>query len=133
MQPQYSSYYQVATPVLEYVGVGRRLLAIIIDGLILLIVNSIIGVVFHSDGAITVAGEITCKVIGVGLVVPTTAGIVCITARQWGACLCCPHPSKCIVVPIKNPVAIDQWWALPVCPDVHQATLWIDRSCNTRD
>jgi uncharacterized RDD family membrane protein YckC len=47
MQPQYSSPYQAAAPALEYVGVGRRLLAIIIDGIILSIVNWIIDVVFH--------------------------------------------------------------------------------------
>jgi len=35
MQPQYSSYYQVATPVREYVGVGRRFFAFLIDGIIL--------------------------------------------------------------------------------------------------
>jgi uncharacterized RDD family membrane protein YckC len=35
MQPQYSFYPQVFAPVLEYVGVGRRFVALIIDGIIL--------------------------------------------------------------------------------------------------
>ena len=66
MRLQYGSPYQATAPALEYVGVGRRLLAIIIDGLILLIVNSIIGVVFHSDGAITVAGDAATRLAHMG-------------------------------------------------------------------
>ncbi len=57
MQPQYGSPYQAAAPALEYVGVGRRLLAIIIDGIILSIVNWIIDVVFHLSVVVTVDGD----------------------------------------------------------------------------
>lgn len=42
MQSQYGSPSQAAAPALEYVGVGRRLLALVIDGIILLIVGWII-------------------------------------------------------------------------------------------
>jgi uncharacterized RDD family membrane protein YckC len=66
MRLQYGSPYQAAAPALEYVGVGRRLLAIIIDGLILLIVNRIIGIVFHSEGAITVAGDAATRLAHMG-------------------------------------------------------------------
>src|SRR4051794_8683755 len=58
MQPQYSSYSQAAAPVLEYVGVGRRFVALIVDGIILAIFQSmlfrgmsIMGL--HSSGKIT--------------------------------------------------------------------------------
>jgi uncharacterized RDD family membrane protein YckC len=52
MRSQYGSPSQAAAPAPEYVGVGRRLLALIIDGFILLIVGWIIAVVFPSSGAI---------------------------------------------------------------------------------
>jgi uncharacterized RDD family membrane protein YckC len=48
MQSPYSSSYQAASPQLVYVSVGRRLLAVIVDGIVLLIVNGIIGVIFHA-------------------------------------------------------------------------------------
>jgi len=58
MQPQYSYYPQAAAPVLEYVGVGRRFVALIVDGIILVIFQnvlfrgmSIMGL--HSSGNIT--------------------------------------------------------------------------------
>ena len=66
MQSRYSSPYQAAAPALEYVGVGRRFLAIIIDGLILSIVNWIIGVVFHSGGAMTVDGDAAARLAHMG-------------------------------------------------------------------
>jgi hypothetical protein len=44
---------QAAAAALEYVGVGRRLLALIIDGFILLIVGWIIAIAFPSSGVIT--------------------------------------------------------------------------------
>ena len=53
MQSQYGSSSQAAAPVLKYLGVGRRFLALIIDAIILviilLIVSWIIGMIFHSS------------------------------------------------------------------------------------
>jgi hypothetical protein len=40
MQSQYYSPSQAAAPALEYVGVGRRFLAVIIDATILLIIEA---------------------------------------------------------------------------------------------
>jgi uncharacterized RDD family membrane protein YckC len=57
MQSQYGSPPQATAPALEYVGVGRRLLALIIDGIILLIVGWIIAVVFPSSGVMTAGGD----------------------------------------------------------------------------
>ncbi len=57
MQSPYGSPYQAAAPALEYVGVGRRLLALIIDGIILLIISWIIAVVFPSSGVMTAGGD----------------------------------------------------------------------------
>ena len=57
MQSQYSSPYQAAAPALEYVGVGRRLLAIIIDSIILLIPVALIGMAFHSNVAMIAGGD----------------------------------------------------------------------------
>jgi len=42
MQSQYSSPYQAVAPVLEYVGVGRRLLALLIDAILLGISRNLI-------------------------------------------------------------------------------------------
>jgi uncharacterized RDD family membrane protein YckC len=58
MQSQYSSPSQVATPVLEYVGVGRRFLALLIDVIILgIFQNSILSGInamgLHSSGNTT--------------------------------------------------------------------------------
>ena len=61
MQSQYYSPSQAAAPALEYVGVGRRFLAIIIDAIILLIIEGIIplinglivSAILHSNGVIT--------------------------------------------------------------------------------
>jgi uncharacterized RDD family membrane protein YckC len=57
MQSQYSSPYQAAAPALEYVGVGRRLLAIIIDTIILSIPLALIGMAFHSNVAMIAGGD----------------------------------------------------------------------------
>jgi uncharacterized RDD family membrane protein YckC len=57
MQSQYGSPSQTAAPALEYVGVGRRLLALIVDGIILLFVGWIIAFVFPSSGVITAGGD----------------------------------------------------------------------------
>jgi len=56
MQSQYT-FPSKAVPALEYVGVGRRLLALIIDGIILLIVGWIIAVVLPSSGVMTAGGD----------------------------------------------------------------------------
>ena len=42
MQSQYDAPYQAAAPALEYVGVGRRFLAVLVDGIILGVVLGII-------------------------------------------------------------------------------------------
>ncbi len=57
MQQQYSSPSQAATPALEYVGVGRRFVAIFLDGLLLLIPLAIIGMIFHSNEAMIAGGD----------------------------------------------------------------------------
>ena len=56
MQSLYSSPYQAAVAALEYMGIGRRLLAIFIVGVILLIPLVLIGMAFHSGEAMA-AGE----------------------------------------------------------------------------
>ena len=48
MQSQYNPSYAAATPQLAYVSVGRRLVAVIIDTIILSAVNGLIGLVFHA-------------------------------------------------------------------------------------
>jgi uncharacterized RDD family membrane protein YckC len=58
MQPQYRSPYQAAAPALEYVGVGRRFLALLIDVIILgifqnLILSGISAMGLHSSGNTT--------------------------------------------------------------------------------
>ena len=57
MQSQYGSPAQAAAPAREYVGVGRRLGAVIIDALLLMVVNFLIGMVFHA-GAVTNANGV---------------------------------------------------------------------------
>ena len=57
MQSQDGSLYQAVAARLEYVGVGRRLLAILIDGLLLLLASQIIAAVFPSSGVIAVGGD----------------------------------------------------------------------------
>jgi len=49
MQLQSSSPSQAAAPALEYVGVGRRLVALIVDTIILVIAIWIIDAIFHFD------------------------------------------------------------------------------------
>jgi uncharacterized RDD family membrane protein YckC len=72
MQSQYGSPSQAAASALEYVGVGRRLLALIIDGIILLIVGWIIVVIFPASGDITAGGDAwdRFKHMGPGVVLP---------------------------------------------------------------
>jgi uncharacterized RDD family membrane protein YckC len=58
MRPQYSSPYQTAAPTLEFVGVGRRFLALLIDIIILgifqhLILTGISAMGLHSSGNTT--------------------------------------------------------------------------------
>jgi uncharacterized RDD family membrane protein YckC len=52
MQSPYESPYQQAAPQLQYVSVGPRFLAVLIDTIILAIVNGIIGVALHNGGAV---------------------------------------------------------------------------------
>jgi hypothetical protein len=49
MQSQYNSPYQAAPATLEYVGVGGRLLALLIDDIILSIPLVLISIAFHSS------------------------------------------------------------------------------------
>jgi uncharacterized RDD family membrane protein YckC len=65
MQSQYGTPYQAAAPALEYVGVGRRFVATLVDGIILLIVNGLIGLVFHA-GMTNVNGVMTYNSSGPG-------------------------------------------------------------------
>lgn len=57
MQSLYSFPSQAVAPVLEYVSVGRRLLAHIIDGIIFLIVAHIVSVLLPSSGTMIVGGD----------------------------------------------------------------------------
>jgi uncharacterized RDD family membrane protein YckC len=88
MQSQYSSAAQAQTQVREYVGVGRRLLAFIIDGIVFLIVNWVIGVIFHA-GITNVNGVMTYNSSGPGaalqFIIPFVYYIV--MEAMWGATL----------------------------------------------
>jgi len=57
MQSPYGYPAQAAAPALEYVGVGRRLLALLIDGIILLILGWIIAVVLPYSGVMAAGGD----------------------------------------------------------------------------
>ena len=52
MQSPYESPYQQAAPQLQYVSVGPRFLAVPIDGILIGIVNAIIGAVLHNSSAV---------------------------------------------------------------------------------
>jgi uncharacterized RDD family membrane protein YckC len=67
MQSQYGTPYQAAAPALEYVGVGRRLVAVVIDGLILGVVNWLILLVFHSGTVTNVNGAMSYNASGPGV------------------------------------------------------------------
>ena len=58
MQSQYSPPQEVATPVLEYVGIGPRSLATLIDSILLMIVIGLIGIAFRA-GLTFVHGSMT--------------------------------------------------------------------------
>jgi uncharacterized RDD family membrane protein YckC len=65
MQPQYSFPSQAAAPALEYVGVGRRFVALIIDGIILGIIFSIISWITGMDfsgGIMAAHGDFASRV-----------------------------------------------------------------------
>ncbi len=66
MQSQYGSPYQAAAPALEYVGVGRRFLALLIDGIILGIVYGILALILRGS---TVAGTLESVIAIVYLIV----------------------------------------------------------------
>jgi len=67
MQSQYETPYQAAAPAMEYVGVGRRFLASLIDGVLLSIVSGIILFVFHSGTASTADGGVSYNASGPGV------------------------------------------------------------------
>jgi uncharacterized RDD family membrane protein YckC len=52
MQSPYESPYQQAAPQLQYVSVGPRFLAVLIDGILIGIVNAIIGAALHNSSAV---------------------------------------------------------------------------------
>ena|SRR5689334_20631856 len=52
MQSPYESPYQQAAPQLQYVSVGPRFLAVLIDSIIVGIVNGIIGAALHGGTAV---------------------------------------------------------------------------------
>jgi uncharacterized RDD family membrane protein YckC len=52
MQSPYESPYQQAAPQLQYVSVGPRFLAVLIDTILIGIVNGIIGAALHNSGAV---------------------------------------------------------------------------------
>jgi len=58
MQSPYESPYQQAAPQLQYVSVGPRFLAVLIDTIILAIVNGIIGAVLHNSSAIGIISAV---------------------------------------------------------------------------
>jgi uncharacterized RDD family membrane protein YckC len=66
MESQYGTPYQAAAPQLQYVGVGWRLLAVIIDAILLGIVSGIIGFVFHSGTVTNVNGVMSYNSSGPG-------------------------------------------------------------------
>ncbi len=70
MQSQYGTPYQAAAPAMEYVGVGRRLLAVIIDGIVLGIVNGIIAAIFHIGMVTTANGSMSYSASGPGATLP---------------------------------------------------------------
>ena len=79
MQSQYGSPSQAAAPDLEYVSVSRRLLALILDGIILLIVGWIIVVIFPASGDITAGGDAwgRFKHMGPGAELPIIIPFIC--------------------------------------------------------
>jgi uncharacterized RDD family membrane protein YckC len=52
MQSPYESPYQQSAPQLQYVSVGPRFLAVLIDTILIGIVNGIIGAALHNSGAV---------------------------------------------------------------------------------
>jgi uncharacterized RDD family membrane protein YckC len=66
MQSQYGYPPQATAPALEYVSVGRRLLALIIDLILLSIVNGVIGLLFHSGTVTNVNGAVSYNSSGPG-------------------------------------------------------------------
>jgi uncharacterized RDD family membrane protein YckC len=88
MQSQYNPSYQAAAPQLAYVSVGRRLVAVIIDTIILSAVNFLIGLVFHA-GMTNVNGVMSYNSSGPGaalqIIIPFVYYIV--MEAMWGATL----------------------------------------------
>jgi uncharacterized RDD family membrane protein YckC len=65
MQSQYDAPYQAAAPALEYVGVGRRFLAVLVDFIILGIVFGILSFVFRGS----TVGTVLESVIGIAYLI----------------------------------------------------------------
>jgi uncharacterized RDD family membrane protein YckC len=88
MQSPYNPAYGAAAPQLIYVGVGRRLLALIIDAILLGIVNFIIGLIFHA-GMTNTNGVMSYNSSGPGaalqIIIPIVYFIV--MEAMWGATL----------------------------------------------
>jgi uncharacterized RDD family membrane protein YckC len=89
MQSQYNPTYEAATPQLVYVGVGRRLVAVVIDLIVLGVVNGLIGLIFHSGSMTNVNGAISYNSSGPGaalqIIIPFVYYIV--MEAIWGATL----------------------------------------------
>jgi uncharacterized RDD family membrane protein YckC len=75
VQSEYGSSYQAAAPAMEYVGVGRRLLAVIIDAIIFIVVNAIVGMIFHAN-VTNVNGTMSYSLSGPGAVIADLFPIV---------------------------------------------------------
>jgi uncharacterized RDD family membrane protein YckC len=88
MQSQYNPTYGAAAPQLVYVGVGRRLVAVVIDVFVLGVVNGVIGLIFHA-GMTNVNGVISYNSSGPGaalqIIIPIVYYIV--MEAMWGATL----------------------------------------------
>jgi len=89
MQSQYNPAYGAAAPQLTYVSVGRRLVAIIIDLIILGVVNGLVGLIFHSGSVTNVNGAMSYNSSGPGaalqFIIPLVYYIV--MEAMWGATL----------------------------------------------
>lgn len=88
MQSQYTPSSAVAAPQLVYVGVGRRLVAFIIDLIVLMIINGLVGFIFHA-GMTNVNGVISYNSSGPGAALQMFIPIVyyIILEAMWGATL----------------------------------------------
>src|ERR1051326_5906576 len=86
--PYYNPAYGAAAPQLVYVGVGRRLVALIVDVVLLGIVNGIIGFIFHA-GMTNANGMVSYNSSGPGAALQFIIPIVYVIVMEamWGATL----------------------------------------------